>query len=290
LSTDLCAFASFASASRNEAPRGGRNQNLHTWKPLEGLAGLTASANLSSWSRSGTKRFFDCICVVAALPMVIPALLLVALMVGVTSRGPILFRQKRVGCGGRLFTIVKFRTLEGERDSVSGCQRFTTLGRWLRRWKLDELPQLLNVILGDMSLVGPRPKMREYEVKDPNCRPGITGAATIVFGREEELLEQTSRLRSAETYSTVVMPAKLRLDAEYMAQATFVSDLRLLLRSVLRRWDMAKLQELVGETALHDQKNRNSAAFGDRRNFVPLLGPALPKMAQRATAEAASKI
>lgn len=271
-------------------PRGGRNQNLLNWKSQARLDGYGTSAGLSPWSSSHFKRIFDCVCVIAALPMLLPALLLVGLMVAVTSRGPVLFRQERVGRGGRLFTIVKFRTLEGERGSATGGQRFTTLGRWLRQWKLDELPQLLNVLTGEMSLVGPRPKMREYVVKNPLCRPGITGAATIVFGREEELLEKTSRLRTEEAYSTVVMPAKFRLDTEYMAQATFLSDLELLVRSVLRRWDIAKLREVVGEMDFHDCENPGNAAFGNGRILPPLRGPALPRMMHRAAAEAATEV
>lgn len=216
-------------------------------------------------------------------------MLLLAVAVLATSRGPVLFRQERVGRDGQLFTIVKFRTLQDERYAGALRQQFTAIGRWLRRWKLDELPQLFNVLMGDMSLVGPRPKMREYELANPTCRPGITGAATIVFAREEELLERILTLRSAQAYRAVVMPAKLSLDVDYMERATFLSDLKLLVRSVLRRWDAGKLQSLVGEWELEDSAEKDNGAFGVRRKSVPLRRPALPKMPRTTLVEAATE-
>lgn len=266
-------------------PAGGRNRDLLTRR-----AGSVPGADLSVWSSSTAKRVFDCACVVAALPMLIPTLLLVALAVWTTSRGPVLFRQKRVGRGGRPFTIVKFRTLRGNRDDGSAGQRFTAIGRGLRRLKLDELPQLLNVLVGDMSLVGPRPKMREYQLRTPTCRPGITGAATIVFAREEELLERVLRLRSAETYRTVVMTAKHCLDTDYMARATFLSDLNLLVRTLLRRWDTRTLQAVIGIADSPCRDEYRFAEFSNRRKSAPLQGPALPRMAQVSTVETAIDI
>jgi lipopolysaccharide/colanic/teichoic acid biosynthesis glycosyltransferase len=251
------------------------------------LGNPPASTGLSAWSRSRAKRLFDFICVSAALPILIPALLLVALVVGLTSRGPVLFRQRRVGCGGRPFTIVKFRTLDGVPDNGPGIQRFTAIGRSLRIWKLDELPQLLNVLAGDMSLVGPRPKLREFELANPICRPGITGAATIVFAREEELLEQMEKLRSADTYRSVVMPAKQRLDSEYMARATFLSDLRLLLGTVLRRWDRNKLQTVIGAAGLHQSEPGKRE---QHRGIPALRGPVLPRMTCEPSAEVAQDL
>jgi lipopolysaccharide/colanic/teichoic acid biosynthesis glycosyltransferase len=212
-------------------------------------------------------------------------MLLLVSVVLATSRGPVLFRQKRVGRGGRPFTIVKFRTLEDEKYAGAISRQFTAIGCWLRRWKLDELPQLFNVLMGDMSLVGPRPKMREYELANPTCRPGITGAATLVFAREEELLERILRLRSPETYRAVVMPAKLRLDTDYMERATFLSDVKLLVRSVLRRWDAAKLQSLLGVWDFEDCANRDQRAFAARGKSAALRGPALPRMAGTAIAQ-----
>ena len=205
---------------------------------------------LSPWSQSGAKRFFDCVCVLLAFPLLIPIFLLIALAVRLTSSGPVLFLQERMGRNGRTFTIFKFRTLihsaEIEHHAVTTAanQRFTPAGPFLRRWKLDELPQLLNVLLGDMSLVGPRPKMPEHLVSVIPCRPGITGAATVAFAREERALAHLSKEQLDACYHTVILPAKHSLDAQYMARATFASDLKLIVNSVLRRWDESILDSL----------------------------------------------
>ena len=207
------------------------------------LVGKSASNELSSWSRSAAKRLFDCACVLAALPLAIPMLSIVAIAVRLTSAGPIFFRQQRVGNNGRRFTILKFRTMVYDANAAyhavttDGNQPFTRLGPFLRRSKLDELPQLINVLWGEMSLVGPRPKMPEHAMDDFHCRPGITGAATIAFAREESLLDCIPEHELESFYHRVVLPAKRHLDAEYMSGATFLSDLKLILKSVLRRWD-----------------------------------------------------
>jgi len=197
----------------------------------------------SRWSQSGLKRIFDIGCVLLALPLLLPVFLILGLAVRLTSRGPILFKQKRTGMNRRTFTILKFRTMEhranGARCKVttSGNQSFTMIGPFLRRWKLDELPQLLNVLIGNMSLVGPRPKLPEHQLGELRCRPGITGAATIAFAREEHILVQLPNHRLDGFYHTVILPAKFRLDREYMTRATFTSDLKLILDTIMRRWD-----------------------------------------------------
>ncbi|HEV2136764.1 MAG TPA: sugar transferase [Terracidiphilus sp.] len=269
--------------------RGRRNQDRLAWEFAPESAGSTTGTALSPWSHSAAKRVFDCLCVLAALPVLLPAMLLLAIAVLATSRGPVLFRQKRMGLDGHLFTIIKFRTLHDERYAGAISRQFTAIGQWLRRWKLDELPQLFNVLMGDMSLVGPRPKMREYELANPTCRPGITGAATLVFAREEELLECSLPLRSPETYRAVVMPAKLRLDTEYMERATFLSDVKLLVRSVLRRWDRARLQALVGNWEFEERKKRGNGSFAACMKSIPLRGPALPKLPRASITEAATE-
>jgi len=168
---------------------------------------------------------------------------IVAIAVRLTSAGPVFFRQQRVGNNGRRFTILKFRTMIYDANAAyhavttDGNQPFTPLGPFLRRSKLDELPQIINVLCGDMSLVGPRPKMPEHAMGDFPCRPGITGAATIAFAREESLLDPIPEHELENFYHRVVLPAKRRLDAEYMSGATFLSDLKLILKSILRRWD-----------------------------------------------------
>jgi lipopolysaccharide/colanic/teichoic acid biosynthesis glycosyltransferase len=202
---------------------------------------------VSTWSQSGLKRFFDVICVLLALPLLIPILIVVGLAVRFTSRGPVLFLQKRTGLHRRNFTILKFRTMEhlgnGSRNKVTtaGNQRFTPIGPFLRRWKLDELPQVLNVLIGDMTLVGPRPKLPEHQLGELKCRPGITGAATIAFAREEQILAHLPHHDVDEYYHSIILPAKLRLDREYTAQSTFLTDLELIMDTILRRWNAAEI-------------------------------------------------
>lgn len=223
------------------------------------LAFHPAWKEMSAWSRSSGKRFFDCVCVFLALPILVPLLLAVGAAVGLTSRGPVLFLQRRMGRYGRSFTIFKFRTMIHVRNSAhhpittADNQRFTRIGPFLRRWKLDELPQLANVLLGDMSLVGPRPKLQEHVTLDLPCRPGITGMATNVFASEETVLARVPKEHLDTYYHAIVLPAKRQLDAEYMTRATFFSDLHLLVNSVLRRWDNAALESFIVATSVVDE-------------------------------------
>jgi len=228
-----------------------RNKALDAWannnEEASGSPDSTGEeqGHLSTWSRSVWKRIFDCTCVLLATPFLFPILLAVAIAVRLTSSGPVLFIQQRVGRYGKLFPILKFRTMvfvrEKKRHTVTTAnnQQFTLIGLFLRRLKLDELPQVFNVLFGQMSLVGPRPKLPEHNQFAPvlNCLPGITGAATVAFACEEKFLAKIQPQVLELYYHTVVLPTKLHLDAEYMAQASFASDVRLIVASVLRRWD-----------------------------------------------------
>jgi len=236
----------------------------------------------SAWSNSAGKRAFDCGCVLLTLPFWTPILFVVALAVRVTSRGPILFLQRRVGRYGREFTILKFRTMVHVKKSAhrhpittADNQPFTPIGSFLRRWKLDELPQVLNVLVGQMSLVGPRPKLPEHTVADLPCRPGVTGAATFAFAQEEAELASLPQGQLEKIYHTLVLPAKHNMDVEYMAKATFSSDLKLIFNSVVRRWDCSflsrfadpagvRIQSVSGVTAGISiaSRNRNSESAG----------------------------
>lgn len=207
---------------------------------------------LSAWSASMWKRVFDIVCVLFSIPLTVPIFLIVGLAVRLTSEGPVLFRQQRMGQNGELFTILKFRTMPvrrpaAKRPSVTTSinQRFTPVGPMLRRWKLDELPQLINVLRGDMSMVGPRPKLADHQTTSLNCRPGVTGRATIVFAREELVLSPLPSSQLEGVYHKVVLPLKLQLDEDYMAQATFRSDMRLIFNSVFRRWEDLELRHLI---------------------------------------------
>jgi len=183
---------------------------------------------------------------------------MIALAVLLTSSGPVLFLQKRMGRYGRTFTIIKFRTMIHPAEiahqliTTESNQRFTSIGPLLRRWKLDELPQLWNVLRGDMSLVGPRPKIIEHRISVLPCRPGITGAATIAFADEEIVLDRISKHKLDAWYQGVALPAKYRLDSEYMARATFRSDLNLIAKSLFRRWDRFAAENLVDKEAWDD--------------------------------------
>jgi lipopolysaccharide/colanic/teichoic acid biosynthesis glycosyltransferase len=204
---------------------------------------------VSVWARSGGKRLFDMICVLLSAPLILPICLCVAVAVRLTSRGPAIYRQQRSGLDGVTFTILKFRTMEHKgvhkAESTLNNQRFTSIGPFLRRWKLDELPQLLNVLVGDMSLVGPRPKMPQHQLGVLRSRPGITGAATLVFANEEAILASIPEDILSEFFQSTVLPAKLRLDQQYMVDATFVSDLELIVRTLFRRWDRDKIFDLL---------------------------------------------
>jgi len=240
----------FAADLIDDEMQAGRNRDAFSTgkETCEGRAQAGSDEALSNWSRSSAKRFFDVVCVVASLPVVLPLLFLVGLAVRCTSRGPVLFRQDRMGMAGRTFRIMKFRTMvyrravTGSFVTTSSDRRFTPIGPFLRRWKLDELPQLLHVLSGRMSLVGPRPKVPEHEPEGLCCRPGVTGAATLAFAREEQALDRVPRELLDEYYCSVVLPVKRQLDAEYMCRATFWSDLALVCNSLLGQWDSRRMR------------------------------------------------
>jgi len=230
---------------------------------------------LSSWSSSVLKRAFDFTCVLCALPILVPIYLLVGLAVGLTSPGPVLFTQKRMGRNGRLFSILKFRTMEHRPEAsrrvitTAKDERFTSIGPFLRRSKLDELPQLLHVLVGQMSLVGPRPKVPEHEPLSLSCRPGITGAATLVFASEEHFFHSMEGHSLNHFYATVVLPVKRDIDAAYMSRATFSSDLKLILATVFRRWDTSTMVRLLY------QRNSRMSSFEEASGAMLAPQPAI---------------
>lgn len=198
------------------------------------LQDLSIAASLQDWSHSRTKRVIDV--VISSLVLLIFGLsaLLIALMIRLTSKGPAIYVQKRVGRNGKLFTMYKFRTMRidctGPTLTRDDDNRITLIGRWLRRFKLDELPQFYNVLCGDMSLIGPRPKLPQYaEILDRPYRPGITGAATLAFRREEELLRRIPTSELETFYGARIKPLKTLIDTRYMRYGTFSSDMRLVL-------------------------------------------------------------
>lgn len=227
---------------------------------------------LSPWSGSTWKRILDVTCVAASLPVSLPVFLITCLIVRLTSSGPILFQQERVGMNDRPFTILKFRTMPvqaGKRPrpvvTTSNNQEFTPIGPFLRKSKLDELPQLWNVLCGHLSLVGPRPKVRHHSTTRLTSRPGVTGRATLAFIREESVLAGLPTGQLDSYYQQVVLPLKQRLDEDYMAEATLGSDLIIILRSVLRRGNEADLRDLLRE-ANHVAVNANLSMVAKQDN------------------------
>lgn len=190
------------------------------------------------------KRLFDIVCAGFGLLLLSPLLLAVAAWIKLDSHGPVMFRQERVGRFGRTFRIHKFRTMRvdapalGPQITIGDDARITRSGRWLRASKVDELPQLWDVLRGAMSLVGPRPEVPRYVAMYPaelrelvlSVRPGITDPASLSFRNESELL---ARAEDPEReYVEVVMPMKLGLAADYVRNASLGGDIRLILATL----------------------------------------------------------
>ncbi len=197
----------------------------------------------NSAADSGLRRAFDVLAAGAALFFLSPLLFAIALLVKLTSPGPALYRAGRIGQGGRRFRLYKFRSMAADAaQSVifpgitsAGDSRITRVGRWLRRLKIDELPQLINVLRGEMSLVGPRPEDPRYvalytleQRRVLAVPPGITSPASIRYRSEEQMLTGPDW---ESTYVNVIMPDKLRIELEYLEHRTFLSDLRIILQT-----------------------------------------------------------
>jgi lipopolysaccharide/colanic/teichoic acid biosynthesis glycosyltransferase len=192
----------------------------------------------SPWVLSANRRVLEGAVALAALIAVTPIILLAAAVVRLTSGGPVFFRQRRMGRNGREFTLYKIRSMRvadgaGSNITVVGDARITPLGAFLRRYKIDELPQFWNVLRGDMGLVGPRPKLPHHEALHLDCRPGITGVATLAFRKEEEFLSGIPECELEAFYEIFVKPAKAQLDLDYMRTATWISDVRVLGRTFI---------------------------------------------------------
>lgn len=190
------------------------------------------------------KRLFDIVLSFTGLVLLAPLLLIAGVLVRLTSAGPVLFCQERFGLGFRPFTIYKFRTMVADapqRGAAITCgddPRITRLGRILRKTKIDELPQLFNVLRGDMSFVGPRPEVRRYVemFRDDYreilaVRPGITDLASIEYRNESELLGRAADPHVE--YVDRILPHKIRLAKEYRRRSSVLFDLSLILRTLL---------------------------------------------------------
>lgn len=189
------------------------------------------------------RRVIDITGALLGLLLASPLFLLLAILIVVDSPGPVFYRAQRVGKGGQIFFLFKFRSMVVHADrhgpgiTSAGDRRITRMGQLLRRTKLDELPQLLNVLRGDMSLVGPRPEDPRYvalytaeQQQVLAVRPGITSAASLAFRHEEQMLTGANW---EMVYRTQVLPAKLAIDLAYLTRRTLLSDLHLILRTIL---------------------------------------------------------
>ncbi len=193
------------------------------------------------------KRIFDMVFAGLGLIALSPVLLVVALLIMVVDGGNPFFVQQRIGQNGRPFLLIKMKTMKpgpvsGKNDFEAGdTSRITPLGKMLRKTKLDELPQLINVLKGDMSLVGPRPEVKKWTMVYPEkweivhrVKPGITDNASIVFRNEEELLAGT--MHPDSTYRNDILPQKLDMYTDYVYNRSFSGDMKIIFKTIKSVW------------------------------------------------------
>jgi len=191
------------------------------------------------------KRLFDICCSFWGIYFLFPLLLFIAICIRLESKGGVFYRQIRVGLLGKPFALLKFRTMQPDSDKKglltvgANDNRITKVGYYLRKFKLDELPQLYNVLIGDMSLVGPRPEVQKYvdlynetqrHVLD--VKPGITDYASLAYFEENELLAKSND--PERTYIEEVMPAKLNINLAYIPKASLGEDLKIIFLTIKR--------------------------------------------------------
>jgi lipopolysaccharide/colanic/teichoic acid biosynthesis glycosyltransferase len=193
------------------------------------------------------KRFFDIIFSSLGLIILSPLFVVVALLIKIDSTGPVFFRQERIGRNFQPFSIYKFRTMvkgaekKGSLITVGGDERITKTGRFLRKYKIDELPQLLNVLKGDMSFVGPRPEVKKYVQLFKSdyerllkVRPGITDPASIKNSEEERTLALSENWE--EDYINRILPEKIKLSLQYAEKGTVIADFKLIVQTLFKAY------------------------------------------------------
>ena len=191
------------------------------------------------------KRLFDIVVSIVAFAIFWPILLVIAISILLESRGGVFFKQQRVGRDEQVFWIYKFRTMRPDSESkglltVGGRDaRITQVGYYLRKFKLDELAQLINILKGDMSWVGPRPEVPKYvnmyneeQKKVLSVRPGLTDYASLAFINENEILQQTSQ--PEQTYIKEIMPAKLKMNLLYIKEKSLLTDFKIMWKTFLK--------------------------------------------------------
>lgn len=199
------------------------------------------------------KFLFDRLMALIGLLFLWPVLLVVAILIKIKMPGgPAFFTQKRVGRNGKLFTMYKFRSMtvshSGSSVSVAGESRITPLGAVLRKYKLDELPELWNVLIGDMSFVGPRPDVPGYADKLAGkdrlilkLRPGITGPASLKYANEEEILAKVAD--PVKYNDEVIFPDKVKINLDYYHKHSFWGDIKLIFQTIFRSYELAEIKE-----------------------------------------------
>jgi lipopolysaccharide/colanic/teichoic acid biosynthesis glycosyltransferase len=191
------------------------------------------------------KRSFDFLFSILGLILLFPILVLIAILIKIDSKGPVLFIQGRVGKNNIDFNIFKFRTMsvQSEKKGLltlgNHDSRVTKIGYFLRRYKVDEFPQLINILIGDMSFVGPRPELRHYvnfynedDMKIFKVRPGITGLASLKYRNEVELLKAAKN--PEEFFIKTIIPDKLRYNKDYIKRRSFFFDMKLILITIVK--------------------------------------------------------
>jgi len=265
-----------------------RVENGRVWSSSGG------TYSVSPWCNSSWKRTFDFACAVILFVAILPLMIVAAVAVKLTSQGPILFRQRRPGRNGAEFSIAKFRTMtndgQGPLMTRAADPRVTRVGRHMRKWKLDELPQLLNVLKGEMSFVGPRPLPTSHwtglDVERPmeclcvlSVRPGLTSQATVNFRHEEELLAHLSPEEVDKVYRREIMPVKLKMDTDYLRYASFASDTRIIFKTVLRIFSHRENNDLLikehlpamdGGDSRHNPKSQEFLPAVEKKEYLPV--------------------
>jgi lipopolysaccharide/colanic/teichoic acid biosynthesis glycosyltransferase len=191
------------------------------------------------------KRIFDIVCSLIGIVILSPFFILISILIIIDSRGGIFYQQIRVGENNHDFSLLKFRTMQTDADKRglltvgSRDSRVTRIGYYLRKYKLDELPQLFNVFFGSMSLVGPRPEVRKYvslyndeQKKVLNVKPGITDYASIEYSNENEILAKAEN--PEQTYIIEIMPHKLSLNLKYINEKSFRTDLTIIFKTIAK--------------------------------------------------------
>src|SRR5690554_6510079 len=191
------------------------------------------------------KRLFDILSSAIALILLSPILIVIAVGIIIDSKGGVFYKQKRIGKNGKAFMLYKFRSMRTGSDRKglitvgSNDDRTTKVGRFIRKYKLDELPQLVNILKNEMSVVGPRPEVEKYvqlytaeQRKVLKVKPGLTDLASLAYINENEIL---GRAKDPEkTYVEQIMPAKLRLNLEYIEKQSFWFDLQIIAKTLMR--------------------------------------------------------